>query len=143
MYNYAIIENDTCVATGQLRKLPERPDLIERINGVPDIGWTLRNGEWTAPEPEQASEPARMTPLDFMELFTHDEQQRIVAAAADIAAVGLFWEKLKLADTVSLDDPRVIGGVQALEFAGLIAAGRADEILNNANTGGVPHADQP
>jgi hypothetical protein len=44
-------------------------------------------------------------------------------------AVEVWLEKFKQATEINLDDPRTVSGVQALEEAGLIAPGRAAEIL--------------
>lgn len=70
-----------------------------------------------------------MSPLDYMELFTDDELIGIYGAAKVSPEVEIWLRKFERSTEVSLSDPRTIAGVQALEAAGLIATGRANEIL--------------
>lgn len=73
--------------------------------------------------------PRRLTHTQFTGRFADTELQGILAAAQASPALGAWWEKFKLAKDINLDDPATQAGVQALEFAGLISAGRAAEIL--------------
>lgn len=74
--------------------------------------------------------PKRLiTKLDYMNRFTDTELATIYTVAKTNIAVEIWLEKFKLASEINLDDPRTIGGVQALEQYGLIGAGRAMEIL--------------
>lgn len=73
--------------------------------------------------------PRRLTQTQFAGRFTDTELQGILAAAQANPALGAWWEKFKLAKDINLDDLATQAGVQALEFAGLIAAGRAAAIL--------------
>jgi hypothetical protein len=73
--------------------------------------------------------PRRLTQTQFAGRFTDAELQGILSAAQANPAMGAWWEKFKLAKDINLDDPATQAGVQALEFAGLIAAGRGAEIL--------------
>jgi len=67
--------------------------------------------------------------LEFMTRFTDAELAGIFTAAKTDVAMEVWVEKLKAATEVHLDNPTTIAGVKALETAGLIAAGRAAEIL--------------
>lgn len=73
--------------------------------------------------------PARLTRLQFLMRFTDAEMQAIVAAADQNPALKAALLKWQTADGVVLTDPVTQAGVQALEIAGLIAPGRAQEIL--------------
>lgn len=70
-----------------------------------------------------------VTRLAFLNRFTADERIGIRTAAAQSPAVHDYMAMLDAAQDVDLTDPRTIGGVQALEGAGLIGEGRAAEIL--------------
>ena len=66
-----------------------------------------------------------------------DEELAGLYAAAQVAPAVMVWLKKFEATTpdadgtsIDLDDPRTIAGLQALEGAGLLAAGRAQEILS-------------
>ena len=76
-----------------------------------------------------ASRPT-LTKLEYMNRFTDAELGAIYTAAKTEVTVEVWLEKFKLAEFVSLDDPRTLGGLQALEAAGILAAGRALEITN-------------
>lgn len=80
-----------------------------------------------------APDPARWTPLEFLERFTQAERIAIRAAAA-----GASTEALQLADWLDLlrastevvaDDPRTVAGMAALVAAGLLSEARRAEIL--------------
>lgn len=71
-----------------------------------------------------------ITKLAFMERFTDAELVAIYSAAKQSAAVEVWLEKLKMTTgNIVLTDIRTISGVRGLEAAGLIAVGRAAEIL--------------
>lgn len=67
--------------------------------------------------------------LDYMNRFTDAELVAIYTAAKTNVNVEIWLEKFKLAAEINLDDPKTATGLQALEALGLIAAGRAAEIL--------------
>ncbi|WP_114649099.1 hypothetical protein [Pseudothauera hydrothermalis] len=74
--------------------------------------------------------PQRLTRLQFLSRFSDAEMQTILAAADASPALKAAMLKWQTAEGIVLDDPATVAGVQALEFAGLIAPGRAAEILN-------------
>lgn len=67
--------------------------------------------------------------LAFRSRFTDAEKIAIYTAAKTNVQVQIWLDDLMAASDVNLDDSRTIAGVQALEAAGLIGAGRAAEIL--------------
>lgn len=90
-----------------------------------------------APAPEaQPTSPRRLTKLAYMNRFTDIELGGIYAAAQVSPSVTVWLKKFEAATpeadgtAIDLDDPRTIAGLQALEQAGLIGQGRAEEILN-------------
>ncbi|WP_267426366.1 hypothetical protein [Methylobacterium sp. GC_Met_2] len=72
-------------------------------------------------------QPAPNTQLTFLALFSPAEQAAIVTSAD--AQIRLFCLMAAGSTFVSLADPRVVAGAQMLESAGLIAAGRAAQVL--------------
>jgi hypothetical protein len=70
-----------------------------------------------------------LTKLQYMSRFTDAELAAIYTAAKASVQVEVWLDKFKLAQEIDLTDPQTIAGVQALEAAGLLAAGRAAEIL--------------
>ncbi|AUH53739.1 hypothetical protein CXB49_21905 [Chromobacterium sp. ATCC 53434] len=79
--------------------------------------------------------PRRMTHKQFMARFSDAEIQGMLKAFGDNPALRPWWERFSLARDISLDDAVTQSGVQALEAAGLIAKGRAAEVL----AGGAAH----
>lgn len=77
----------------------------------------------------QAEAKPTLSPREFLKRFTPTEYATIKAATSANSVVDYYWQQLILASFVDLADPDTIGGVQALESAGLIGAGRAAEIL--------------
>lgn len=71
----------------------------------------------------------QITKLAFLNRLTSDERIGIRAAAAQSPAIADYMAMLDAAQDVDLTDARTIGGVQALEAAGLVGEGRAAEIL--------------
>jgi hypothetical protein len=70
-----------------------------------------------------------LTRLQFRNRFTQAEKVAIYTAAEQVVAIKVWLDDLMVAESVDLTAPETIAGVQGLEQAGLLAAGRADEIL--------------
>lgn len=79
------------------------------------------------PQPEPA--PRTITRLEYMNRFTDEELAGLWTAAKSVVQIEIWLEKFKLAEFISLDDPRTVEGLLALEGAGLLAPGRANEIV--------------
>lgn len=76
--------------------------------------------------------PVRQTILTKKEMLlriTPQEYSSIKMAASLNSEVDYFWQIFTLAENVYLDDPVTLAGFAALESGGVIAAGRASEIL--------------
>ena len=65
-----------------------------------------------------------------MNLFTDSELAGIYTAAKANIAIEVWLEKFKVAEIIDLLDPKTIAGLHTLEAVGLLATGRAAEILN-------------
>lgn len=96
----------------------------------------LYPGAWRLAE--QLEEPApppdlRITRLGFLDRFTDAEAVAIDLASlgATVQAAGLrrYLHKVNSAQHIDLARADLQAGVQALEAAGLLAAGRAEQIL--------------
>lgn len=75
--------------------------------------------------------PRTLSVLAFRSRFSDGEKIAIYTAAETSAAIRVWLDDLAAAQnqTVDLDDSRIIGGVNAMEYGGMLAAGRAAEIL--------------
>lgn len=82
------------------------------------------------PDTQPEALASRLTKLQYMNRFRDDELATIYAAAKVSPAVEVWLEKFKLSEFVDTADVRTTLGLQALESAGLIGAGRAAEILS-------------
>ena len=81
-----------------------------------------------APVPEIV--PRTLTKLEYLRRFTVEERVAIRAAAASNPLLADYLQLMELAQEINTGDPDTIAAVTMLEQAGLIAAGRAQEILN-------------
>lgn len=84
-------------------------------------------------QPVQEYQPegpgSTLSKLDYMGRFTDVELATIYSAAKTAVQIEVWLEKFKLSSDIDLKDPRTIAGVQALEAVGVLAPGRAVEIL--------------
>jgi hypothetical protein len=71
-----------------------------------------------------------LSKLEFLELFTAEERIAIRQARGSSAALDDYLYLMELAEDVDLDSQKTQGGVMMLEQAGILASGRAQEILN-------------
>lgn len=72
---------------------------------------------------------AHTTPLQFLSLFTQEEQLGITAASLQSPQVRLWYDQLIAATEVVNTDPRISAGLDALVAAGLLTQERRDTIL--------------
>jgi len=98
-------------------------------------GWTYDGSTFAAPVPPAPAPVRRLTKLAYMNRFTDLELADIYSAAKTVIAVEVWLAKFNAttpdADgtAIDLDDPRTVAGLQGMEAAGLLAVGRAAEIL--------------
>ena len=71
-----------------------------------------------------------LTKLEYLRRFTVDERVAIRAAAEQNAVLADYLQLMELAQDINTGDADTIAAVTMLEQAGLIAAGRAQEVLN-------------
>lgn len=87
----------------------------------------LADGETVAVLVPEPIREVQLTKLQFLRRFTAEERIAIRTSLNPIIID--FMQLLDLAQDVRLDDPDTMGGVAYLEQQGLIALGRAAEIL--------------
>ena len=138
---YAIIENDTIINVAEAdTPLAENWELLQEGAG---IGWERADpsAPFEAPFVEPTPPDTRITKLAFRNRFTSAEKIAIEFACLDdpaapmpqrlqSAALRANQADLAAATFVDLLRPDTRAGVQMLEAAGLLAAGRALEILD-------------
>jgi hypothetical protein len=71
-----------------------------------------------------------ITKRAFLKRITPEEFATIKGAAAVNATVDYYWQMFMLSEEVDLNFPDTIGGITMMEQAGLLATGRAAEILS-------------
>ena len=72
---------------------------------------------------------APISKREFLKRFTPAEYAAIKTAAAVNATLDWYWQQFLLADFLTMTDPDTVSGIDMLEAAGLIATGRAAQIL--------------
>lgn len=124
------------------------------ISGSGPVAWSAERGGWETPEtcyadpdrllvlvPEPVAENRHITKLAFRNRFLQVEKIGLELAALDnpagtspertqAAALRTYLKDLEVATYVDLARPDTRAGVQFLEAAGLLAAGRAAVILD-------------
>lgn len=80
-------------------------------------------------KPEAVPVPRTITKLEYLRRFTTEERVAIRAAASVNPVLDDYLKLMELAQEINLDDPDTVAAVQMLEQSGLIAAGRAAEVL--------------
>ena len=81
-------------------------------------------------DPSLAPKPPRqLTSLEFLDLFTTEEQLAVATAAMNFAQVKLWYDRTLAAMFITLADPRTEAGLEALVQAGLLTAERKAEIV--------------
>jgi hypothetical protein len=79
-------------------------------------------------EADDAS-PRILTVLQFRDRLTEAEELSITLQSLTNASIRVWLDRLAGAQEVNLDDPRTVAGLQLMEAAGLLASGRAAEIV--------------
>lgn len=85
--------------------------------------------EVVEPPPPPPPPVTVLSKFEFLKRFTSDERKAINAAAKVDPDVEDFKMLLDAAQEVDLGNPDTVSGVNLLETAGLLASGRAAEIL--------------
>ena len=81
------------------------------------------------PDAVQVPAPRLMTHEQFIQRFTVAEWDGLTGAARASVGMDAWMRRFSMASYVNLDDAATQAGVQALELAGLLGAGRAQEVL--------------
>ena len=141
--NYALIKSgrveSIVVAEAEfVATITEQWDHIEPAPEGCAIGWAWGGEAFTPPAPPPAPEPTpspkHITRLAFLNRFTDAEAISIdlasIGATEQAAGLRRFMNKVNAATFIDLARSDTRAGVQALEAGGLLAAGRAAEILD-------------
>ncbi|MBS7792161.1 hypothetical protein KTR66_19335 [Roseococcus sp. SDR] len=133
MGRYALLDADGRVAN----------IVVAEADWPAPIGFTKREaeaetqigGRWTGAAWEPAAvvvAPPQLrvlTVLQFRDRLTAEEELAITQAGMSSPAVRVWLDRLAAAQEIDLDDPRTAAGLQQMEAAGLLEAGRSAEIL--------------
>lgn len=74
--------------------------------------------------------PNILTKSEFLKKFTPQEYTQIKSASTTNSEVDYYWQIFMVSTDIDITDSYTITGVNLFEQLGLIAAGRAAEILN-------------
>ncbi len=86
-----------------------------------------------APDAVAVPAPRLLTHEQLIGRFTAQEWQAMTEAARANTAMDAWMRRFALANIISLDDPATAAAIHALELAGILAQGRADDILGAAH----------
>lgn len=102
--------------------------IVESDTAGPGWGWTAETG-FAPPESPPTTQAAVLSRLEFIRRFTPAERQAIRQARSSSTDLDDFMYLLEMAETVRTNNADVIAGLAMLEAGGLLATGRAAEIL--------------
>jgi len=122
---FAIIEHGVVVNT-VIADAPLGSNWIQ--HDTAGVGWIDVGGVLQAPA-EPAPTVLPWTKKEFLLKFTPAEYAAISAATKTNALLDYYWQLFMVAENVLKTDPATIAGINALEATGLLAIGRAAEIL--------------
>lgn len=111
------------------------PDDLSSYVEVPDEveeGWHYDGSTFTKPAPSPEAikqQPMKLSFLQFMDLFTGDEQLAIAGAAMTDVPTKLWYDRAVGAQFIDLGDERLAAGIQALVDAKLLTAARRTRVL--------------
>ena len=123
------------IETGELLHIADEP--VE-VSGAPLMVRPMDRGRPDFSKEEWVRNLLNFVPLPearvltrraYLGLFTQEERVAIRVAAGSSPELYDYLAMLELAEEIDLDDPDTVGAVNMLEMVGLIAAGRADEVL--------------
>ena len=123
------------VETGELLHIADEP--VE-VSGAPLMVRPMDRGRPDFSKEEWVRNLLNFVPLPearvltrraYLGLFTQEERVAVRVAAGSSPELYDYLAMLELAEEIDLDDPDTVGAVNMLEMVGLIAAGRADEVL--------------
>lgn len=100
----------------------------QEVNGFDLVDYD--HAEWHPDVPVVAPVIRTLTKLEYLRRFTVEERVAIRAAAEQNQVLADYLQLMELAQDINTGDADTIAAVIMLEQAGLIAAGRAQEILN-------------
>ena len=126
----ALLESETPKAILSYREAVRRASnraeselsLLDNVADINAFTWQV--------EPTDYPSNTALTHLEFLRRFTSDERVTITAASAQNPALADYMKMLDSAKLINMDDADVAAGVSTLEQAGIITAGRANEILS-------------
>lgn len=118
---------------GTVRDVIESETDPDGINGAwvacgdASPGWLYDGATFAPPAPVVL--PKILTKVQYLKRFTQAERIAIREAAKTSAVVNDYVQLLDASSDVDLADEDTVAGAQQLESAGLLAAGRAAEVL--------------
>ena len=103
-------------------------EVEQRVTGP---GWLYdhQTGLFSPPLSESVESVRMISRFAFRSRFTLAEKTAIYTAAEQNKMIQAFLDDIQAADDIDLDLPDTVAGVEALEAGGLLAPGRAAEIL--------------
>jgi hypothetical protein len=134
MLRFAIINNDivTNIVISASALEPTWIDITETVP-APGIGWSYNGSVFTAP-PINSVTYVSLTLKAFWKRFTVSEREALQGILATGTQpqknkLNAFRDYLQTGGNVELIDDYIIASVNAMETAGVIGSGRANEIL--------------
>ena len=128
LINNGIVEN-IIVADLEFAEQLGYEQVIDVTDVFCSIGWLYDGTTFSEPPTPEPIKITILTPYEFLKRFTSEERKAIKAATLTNPDVDDLWTMFTVAQDIDLRNTDTINGVDALESLGILAEGRAAEIL--------------
>ena len=129
LINNGIVDN-IIVATLEFAQQLGYQQVVDVTDIYCSIGWLYDGSTLSEPPAPEPIKITILTPYEFLKRFTSEERKAIKAATLTNPDVDDLWTMFTVAQDIDLKNQDTINGVNALESLGILAQGRANEILN-------------
>jgi len=128
LINNGIVDN-IIVATLEFAEQLGYEQVVDVTDISCSIGWLYDGSTLSEPPAPEPIKITILTPYEFLKRFTSEERKAIKAATLTNPDVDDLWTMFTVAQDIDLKNQDTINGVNALESLGILAEGRAVEIL--------------
>lgn len=137
----SIVENVIVAEPEFIESFQHDYDHVEALDSLHEqslnvgIGWTYKDGEFSAPIQPEPEVYSKITQLAFLNRFKDSEAIAIdlasIGATVQAASIRRYLQKVQASTFIDLQREDLRNGVAALQSLGILTAARVQEILDS------------
>lgn len=104
---------------------------VDNFNPMPGPQWIYEGGKFSPPKELINFLPNIITKLAMIDRFTQSEYEAILLGAKSDVQVQSWLDRFLVSNSVNLEDPRTVSGINLLVSKNLLTQDRADKILTD------------